>query len=75
MNLSDIKIGVDYNELREQIKKNSHLSISPLPIFTVNKYKQMTDSTSTETLYIKIEDGKVTDITTDYSKVIECGED
>lgn len=71
-NLSSIKIGMKYQDVRNKIIKSDNLTISCLPAFCNSNYNVAENLNTKERLYIlrDYNTGVITDVTTDYHKAV-----
>lgn len=72
MELTDIKIGMKYSEVRKNIQNTGNLVISALPTFCGSNYKCAENLETKEEIYILYDYNTdiITDVTNDYDKAV-----
>lgn len=74
MKLSDIKIGMNYEKVRNKIIKTEKLVIGALPSFCGSNYEVAENLETKEKVYVlyDYDTGIITDVTEDYYKAVNC---
>lgn len=74
MKLSNIRVGMNYSEVRRNIIKSENLIISNLPAFCNSNYMVAENLDTKEKIYVlrDFETGIITDVTTDYEKAVNA---
>lgn len=72
MKLTDIKVGMDYREVKKQIIKSENLVMSCLPAFCGSDYHVVKNLDTKEKIYVlrDYDTGIITDVTEDYNKAV-----
>lgn len=70
--LSSIKVGMKYQDVRNEILKSSNLVISCLPAFCNSDYNMVEDLDTKKKVYVLRDHntGIITDVTADYYKAV-----
>jgi hypothetical protein len=72
MELTDIKIGMKYSEIRKNIQNTENLVISALPSFCGSDYECAENLETKEKIYVlyDYDTDNITDVTNDYYKAV-----
>jgi hypothetical protein len=74
MELTDIKVGMKYDDVRTQIIKTEHLVIGALPSCCMSDYDVAENLDTKEKVYVlrDYDTDIITDVTEEYSKAVNC---
>lgn len=72
--LSSIKVGMKYQDVRNEIIKSSNLVMTCLPAFCNSDYDVVKNLDTEEKVYVlrNYDTGIITDVTTDYYKAVDA---
>lgn len=72
--LSSIKVGMKYQDVRNEIIKSNNLVMSCLPAFCNSNYDEVENLDTKEKVYVlrDYDTGIITDVTTDYYKAVNA---
>lgn len=73
-NLKDIKEGMSYQYVRNEIIKTDSLVIGELPVFCMSDYEVAENLKTKEKVYIRVdhEHDMISDVTTDIRIAVDC---
>lgn len=73
MKMEDIKIGMNFSEVRKQLNKTDNLIMDALPTFTMSAYDEVRNLDTKEKLYVlkDYETDTIIDVTSDFNKAVD----
>jgi len=71
MKMSDIKIGMSMNTIKEMTRDTENIFLSPLPSFMATEYKSVRNIDTKEEIFILFQNDIAIDITKNANKAID----